>query len=182
MDRTVRLAPHVVSAPAEHGPSVGVDLGRCRPDVTSGNRFFGRRQWRRGLQRQGTPFTQRHLCRLSGKANRCRRVCGGAAGSPAVCKPRSGAPLRGLLADKAREAGGAVAATHGTLPTTTAVLQATSPADPAVSASTRTSMAPGASPGSTLPGWLHATPAGRGGPTRRPPIRVDKPSASADGR
>ncbi len=47
---------------------------------------------------------------------------------------------------------------------TTAVLKATSPADPAVPASTRTSTALGTSLRSTLPGWVHPTAAGR-----RPP-------------
>jgi len=72
-------------APAEHGPAVGVDLGLCRPAVTSGNRFFGRRQWRgvharyfrlrRSLQRKGTRSAKRHLRRLAGKVNRFRRDC-----------------------------------------------------------------------------------------------------------
>ncbi len=72
-------------APAENGPAVGVDLGLCRSAVTSGNRFFGRRQWRgvdaryfrlrRGLQRKGTRSAKRHLRRLSGKVNRFRRDC-----------------------------------------------------------------------------------------------------------
>jgi len=71
--------------PAENGPATGVDLGLCRPAVTSGNRFFGRRQWRgvearyfrlrRGLQRKGTRSAKRHLRRLAGKVNRFRRDC-----------------------------------------------------------------------------------------------------------
>ena len=71
--------------PAEDGPAVGVDLGLCRPAVTSGNRFFGRRQWRgvharyfrlrRSLQRKGTRSAKRHLRRVAGKVNRFRRDC-----------------------------------------------------------------------------------------------------------
>jgi len=73
------------ATPAKNGSVVGVDLGLCRPAVTSGNRFFGRRQWRgvearyfrlrRRLQRKGTRSAKRHLCRLAGKVNRFRRDC-----------------------------------------------------------------------------------------------------------
>jgi putative transposase len=72
-------------APAENAPAVGVDLGLCRPAVTSGNRFFGRRQWRsvearyfrlrRSLQRKGTRSAKRHLRRLARRVNRFRRDC-----------------------------------------------------------------------------------------------------------
>ncbi len=72
-------------APIENGPAVGENLGLCRPAVTSGNRFFGRRQWRgiqaryfrlrRSLQRKGTRSAQRHLRRLTGKVNRFRCDC-----------------------------------------------------------------------------------------------------------
>ncbi len=72
-------------APTGNGPAVGVDLGLRRPAVTSGTRFFGRRQWRgiqarylrlrRSLQRKGTRSAQRHLRRLTGKVNRFRCDC-----------------------------------------------------------------------------------------------------------
>ncbi len=46
-------------APPEYGPA-----------VTSGNRFFGRRQWR------GVEARYFRLRRLAGKVNRLRRTCG----------------------------------------------------------------------------------------------------------
>jgi putative transposase len=62
-----------------------VDIGICRPAVTSGRRFLGKRQWRevearyfrlqRKLQSKGTKSAKRRLKALSGRRLRFRRDC-----------------------------------------------------------------------------------------------------------
>jgi putative transposase len=79
----------VVALPAvpvpETGAAIGVDLGICRPAVTSDNRFLGQRHWRevdrrafrlrRALQSNGSESAKRHLRRLAGRTLRFRRDC-----------------------------------------------------------------------------------------------------------
>ena len=62
---------------------VGVDLGLSRPDVTSTNRFLGKRAWKaiegrlfklkRALQQRGTKSAKRHLRKVRHKQMRFRR-------------------------------------------------------------------------------------------------------------
>lgn len=69
----------------DNGTALGVDLGVCRPAVTSDNRFHGQRRWRetskrrfrlkRNLQSKGTKSAKRHLRRLAGREQRFRRDC-----------------------------------------------------------------------------------------------------------
>ncbi len=69
----------------ENGQALGVDLGVCRPAVTSDNRFHGKKRWRevskrrfrlrRKLQSKGSKSAKRHLRRLAGRENRFRRDC-----------------------------------------------------------------------------------------------------------
>jgi len=69
----------------DNGAALGVDLGVCRPAVTSDNRFHGKRRWRevskrpfrlkRKLQAKGTKSAKRHLRRLAGRELRFRRDC-----------------------------------------------------------------------------------------------------------
>lgn len=64
---------------------LGVDLGVCRPAVTSDNRFHGKRKWReiekrrfrlrRKLQANGSKSAKKHLRRLAGHSQRFRRDC-----------------------------------------------------------------------------------------------------------
>lgn len=85
-----RLSLHVVlegeGKPfVKSGEVVGVDMGICRPAVTSQNEFLGKREWRaiedrrreyrRVLQRKGTKPARRKLRLLGGKVNRFRRDC-----------------------------------------------------------------------------------------------------------
>jgi len=69
----------------DNGAALGVDLGVCRPAVTSDNRFHGKRCWRevskrrfrlkRKLQAKGTKSAKHHLRRLAGREQRFRRDC-----------------------------------------------------------------------------------------------------------
>lgn len=69
----------------DNGMALGVDLGVCRPAVTSDNRFHGRRRWRetekrrfrlrRKLQAKGTKSAKRRLRLLAGRTQRFRRDC-----------------------------------------------------------------------------------------------------------
>jgi IS605 OrfB family transposase len=64
---------------------VGVDLGICRPAVTSRNRFLGKKAWKaiegrlfhlkRALQKKGTKSSKRHLKRVRNRQRRFRRDC-----------------------------------------------------------------------------------------------------------
>ncbi len=70
---------------ADNGQAVGVDLGMCRPAVSSDNRFHGKRHWRhiekktfrlkRKLQANGSKSAKRHLRRLAGRQRRFRQDC-----------------------------------------------------------------------------------------------------------
>ena len=67
------------------GNVVGVDLGVCRPAVTSTKKFLGRRWWReveartfrikRALQAKGTKSAKKHLKKISSRLERFRRDC-----------------------------------------------------------------------------------------------------------
>lgn len=69
----------------DNGQALGVDLGVCRPAVTSDNRFHGERRWRevskrrfrlkRKLQANGSKSAKRHLRTLAGREQRFRRDC-----------------------------------------------------------------------------------------------------------
>lgn len=69
----------------DNGTALGVDLGVCRPAVTSDNRFHGRRCWRqvehrrfyrrRKLQANGSKSAKRRLRSLAGRSQRFRRDC-----------------------------------------------------------------------------------------------------------
>ena len=69
----------------DNGQVLGVDLGICRPAVTSDNRFHGKRRWcevekrrfrlRRKLQANGSQSAKRHLKTLAGRSMRFRRDC-----------------------------------------------------------------------------------------------------------
>ena len=69
----------------DNGSALGVDLGVCRPAVTSNNRFHGQRRWRevskrrfrlkRKLQANGSKSAKRHLRNLAGREQRFRRDC-----------------------------------------------------------------------------------------------------------
>jgi putative transposase len=79
----------VVHCPAvafqDNGQALGVDLGICRPAVTSDNHFHGKRKWReiekrrfrlrRKLQTNGSKSAKRHLKNLAGRSQRFRRDC-----------------------------------------------------------------------------------------------------------
>ena len=70
---------------ADNGTALGVDLGVCRPAVTSDNRFHGKKKWRqaehrhyhlrRKLQSNGSKSAKRHLKNLAGRTSRFRRDC-----------------------------------------------------------------------------------------------------------
>lgn len=65
--------------------ALGVDLGVCRPAVTSDNRFHGKKHWReverrrfrlrRKLQANGSRSAKQHLRDLAGRSQRFRRDC-----------------------------------------------------------------------------------------------------------
>ena len=69
----------------DNGAVFGVDLGVCRPAVTSDNRFHGQRRWRevskrrfrlkRKLQANGSKSAKKHLRSLAGREQRFRRDC-----------------------------------------------------------------------------------------------------------
>jgi len=69
----------------DNGQAIGVDLGVCRPAVTSDGRMHGKKRWRevskrrfrlkRKLQAKGTKSAKRHLRRLAGRDARFRRDC-----------------------------------------------------------------------------------------------------------
>ncbi len=69
----------------DNGQALGVDLGVCRPAVTSDNRFHGKKCWRevskrrfrlkRKLQSNGSKSAKKHLRRLAGREQRFRRDC-----------------------------------------------------------------------------------------------------------
>ena len=68
-----------------NGTALGVDLGICRPAVTSDGRMHGRKHWRevdkrtfrlrRALQSNGSKSAKKHLRRLAGRQLRFRRDC-----------------------------------------------------------------------------------------------------------
>ena len=70
---------------SDNGTALGVDLGLCRPAVTSDNRFHGQRRWRqvehrhhhrrRKLQSNGSKSAKRRLRLLAGRTQRFRRDC-----------------------------------------------------------------------------------------------------------
>ena len=70
---------------ADTNAALGVDLGICRPAVTSDNRFHGKKHWRevekrrfrirRKLQANGSKSAKRHLKNLAGHSQRFRRDC-----------------------------------------------------------------------------------------------------------
>lgn len=70
---------------ADNHAALGVDLGVCRPAVTSDNRFHGKKRWRevekrrfrlrRKLQANGSKSAKRHLRSLAGRSQRFRRDC-----------------------------------------------------------------------------------------------------------
>jgi IS605 OrfB family transposase len=89
-DRKGRLWLHVavdmqVVAPGATGKVIGIDLGVCRPAVTSTNRFLGHRRWRevqartfrlrRSLQAKGTRSARKKLKRISERLGRFRKDC-----------------------------------------------------------------------------------------------------------
>ena len=69
----------------DNDAALGVDLGVCRPAVTSDNRFHGKNHWRevekrrfrlrRKLQANGSQSARRHLKNLAGCSARFRRDC-----------------------------------------------------------------------------------------------------------
>ena len=69
----------------DNNTALGVDLGVCRPAVTSDNRFHGKKHWRevekrrflirRKLQANGSKSAKRHLRSLAGHSQRFRRDC-----------------------------------------------------------------------------------------------------------
>ncbi len=69
----------------DNGTALGIDLGVCRPAVTSDNRFHGQKSWRqvehrrhhrrRTLQAKGTKSAKRRLRLLAGRSQRFRRDC-----------------------------------------------------------------------------------------------------------
>ena len=69
----------------DNNAALGVDLGVCRPAVTSDNRFHGKKHWRevekrrfrlrRKLQANGSKSAKRHLRNLAGRSARFRRDC-----------------------------------------------------------------------------------------------------------
>ncbi len=90
MYRKGRFTLHVVLKLADvaftdNGTALGVDLGVCRPAVTSDGRFHGKRGWRevskrrfrlkRKLQSNGSKSARRHLRSLAGREMRFRRDC-----------------------------------------------------------------------------------------------------------
>ncbi len=70
---------------ADNGQALGVDLGVCRPAVTSDGRLHGTKCWRevskrrfrlkRKLQSNGSKSAKRHLKSLAGRELRFRRDC-----------------------------------------------------------------------------------------------------------
>jgi len=68
-----------------NGQALGVDLGVCRPAVTSDGRLHGKKCWRevskrrfrlkRKLQSNGSKSAKRHLRSLAGREQRFRRDC-----------------------------------------------------------------------------------------------------------
>ena len=70
---------------SDSNTALGVDLGVCRPAVTSDNRFHGKNHWRevekrrfrlrRKLQANGSQSARRHLKNLAGCSARFRRDC-----------------------------------------------------------------------------------------------------------
>jgi putative transposase len=68
-----------------NGQAIGVDLGVCRPAVTSDGRLHGKKRWRevskrrfrlkRKLQSNGSKSAKRHLRSLAGREQRFRRDC-----------------------------------------------------------------------------------------------------------
>lgn len=69
----------------DNGTALGVDLGVCRPAVTSDGRMHGKKVWReiskrrfrlkRKLQSNGSKSAKKHLRRLAGAEMRFRRDC-----------------------------------------------------------------------------------------------------------
>lgn len=69
----------------DNGTALGVDLGVCRPAVTSDGRLHGKKHWRevskrrfrlkRKLQANGSKSAKRHLRSLAGREMRFRRDC-----------------------------------------------------------------------------------------------------------
>ena len=69
----------------DNGTALGVDLGVCRPAVTSDGRMHGKKVWReiskrrfrlkRKLQSNGSKSAKRHLRSLAGREQRFRRDC-----------------------------------------------------------------------------------------------------------
>lgn len=69
----------------DNGQALGVDLGVCRPAVTSDGRLHGKKCWRevskrrfrlkRKLQSNGSKSAKRHLKSLAGREQRFRRDC-----------------------------------------------------------------------------------------------------------
>lgn len=69
----------------DNGQAIGVDMGVCRPAVTSDGRLHGKKRWRevsnkrfrlkRKLQSNGSKSAKRHLRRLAGRQQRFRRDC-----------------------------------------------------------------------------------------------------------
>ena len=70
---------------SDNSTALGIDLGVCRPAVTSDNRFHGKKHWRevekrgfrlrRKLQANGSKSAKRHLRSLAGRSARFRRDC-----------------------------------------------------------------------------------------------------------
>jgi len=70
---------------ADNRDAIGVDLGVCRPAVTSDGRLHGHKRWRevsqrrfrlrRKLQSNGSKSAKRHLRSLAGREQRFRRDC-----------------------------------------------------------------------------------------------------------
>jgi putative transposase len=69
----------------DNAQAIGVDMGVCRPAVTSDGRLHGKKRWRdvtnkrfrlkRKLQSNGSKSAKRHLRRLAGREQRFRRDC-----------------------------------------------------------------------------------------------------------
>lgn len=69
----------------DNGQALGIDLGVCRPAVTSDGRLHGQKRWRevskrrfrlkRKLQANGSKSAKRHLKSLAGREQRFRRDC-----------------------------------------------------------------------------------------------------------
>lgn len=90
IDRRGRVWLHVVVdkqvvAPQATGKVIGIDLGVCRPAVTSTNKFLGQRRWRevesrtfrlrRRLQAKGTRSARKKLKSISERLGRFRKDC-----------------------------------------------------------------------------------------------------------